>query len=182
MQFQDIVSLIALFVGIFAVMVVPFAIYIENGNRRLRKAHEILSRNVMQVELHNKAIQESAHSMCDLTNSVNSRELFLGAMIEILLVEQKVPNIRIESYRRSTTRFSEAINSSLNDLLLFGACEKDRLSAFQKAADSLGTLMSLRKMQISAELHPTQSVEYTKYIRVLQQRLERRDKNGTHHG
>lgn len=179
MQFQDVISLIGLFVAVFAVMVVPFAFYLDNVSKKIQAAQDELIRSISQVQLQNKILAEAAQSVCELSTKTNSRQVFLSGILESVLQKIGSDEVQLHAYRRSIFRFDESILASLNDLLLFSADKRDRLSAFQKAADSLGTLITLRKMKLCRDLHPDLASECSKCIQDLEFRLEHRSKNET---
>lgn len=174
MQPADTIALIGLFVAVFAVMVVPFAIYFDSVNKRLQATQQELGRSVRQVQIQTQMLGEAAQSMSELATAISARQSFFSGMLEALLEADSATSSQLEAFRRSNFRFEESIGGALNDILLFSSNERDRLSAFRKAADSMGTLVSLRKMKLCAELHPDWAKECLSCVRSLEHRLEQR--------
>lgn len=171
MQISEYISLLSLFVAVFAALAIPFGIYIEKQNRELALAQHRLEAGLQQIILQNGSFRETVQAVGAIAKQSSARDQFLSAVVNSLLLSSALHSDRSPNFLNAIARFDGGISEAVNDLLLFSSHEDERLSAFRAAANQYRTLRSLKKMELSLQLYSDTRPEISACVNELTKRL-----------
>lgn len=170
-QVSDFIALLGLISAVFALIAIPFGLYIDRQGRSLAAAQRELAASIEKLSAQSLVIQETNEAICRYASQSGARDQFMSAVLEKLVTLSPELARRAPRFRESNEKLSRTVSEALNDLQILSSSESARLSAFRTAANEFRTLRALRKMESATKLYSETRPECSAAMRALEDHL-----------
>lgn len=174
MSFSDTVSLLALIIGILAVTMVPFAVYLDAQNKRLAVAYDKSKETLDTIRKQQQMQAITLEAVSQLATASRSSQQFSEGMIHRLLVITGVLSTNKEAFNAALLNFDLAIERAQKKLEMLSSDRQIQLSAFKTLAEKLANVECLDAMFLVAGDDP----DLRNYVVRAKKRISSNSANG----
>ncbi len=150
MSFSDTVSLLALIIGVLAVTMVPFAVYLDAQNKRLSHAQDRSEHTLLEMRKQQRLQALTLEAVSQLATASRSSHQFAEGMIHRILASNGAMSGHEERFDAALRNFDTAIERAQKRLEMLSADRQVQLSAFKTLAERLADVECLDSMSFVA--------------------------------
>lgn len=154
MSFSDTVSLLALIIGVLAVTMIPFAVYLDAQNKRLLHAQEKSEHTLLEMRKQQRLQALTLEAVSQLATTSRCSNQYAEGMIHRILATNGALSGHEDQFNSALRNFDTAIERAQKRLEMLSPNRQVQLSAFKTLAEKLADIECLDAMSIVAEDDP----------------------------